>query len=71
MAMGKLKDAVKDFKAVVKVAPRDADAKIKLSECEKELRRREFEKAISFDEKASKTAKELLGDIDSIVVETS
>lgn len=71
MAMGKLKDAVKDFKAVVKVAPRDADAKIKLSECEKELRRREFEKAISFDEKATKTAKEMLGDVDLITVEAS
>ncbi|KAI9340694.1 serine/threonine-protein phosphatase 5 [Zopfochytrium polystomum] len=71
MAMGKLKDAVKDFRAVVKVAPRDADARVKLSECEKELKRREFEKAISFDEKQVKSVKELVGDLDNIVVEAS
>ncbi|KAI8617507.1 serine/threonine-protein phosphatase 5-like protein [Chytriomyces sp. MP71] len=70
MAMGKLKDAVKDFRAVVKVAPRDSDAKAKLSECEKELRRRQFENAISFNE-IKKSAVELIGDIESIVVESS
>ncbi|KAJ3218805.1 Serine/threonine-protein phosphatase 5 [Dinochytrium kinnereticum] len=70
MALGKLKEAVKDFKAVVKVAPRDADAKVKLAECEKELRRIEFEKAISFDE-AKKSAVQLLGDISAMTVEPS
>ncbi|KAJ3414966.1 PsbP domain-containing protein 3, chloroplastic [Chytridiales sp. JEL 0842] len=70
MAMGKLKDAVKDFRAVVKVAPKDADARTKLSECEKELKRREFEKAISFED-SKKSAVQLLGDVDSIVVEAS
>ncbi|ORY51336.1 hypothetical protein BCR33DRAFT_712420 [Rhizoclosmatium globosum] len=70
MAMGKLKEAVKDFKAVVKVAPRDADAKTKLSECEKELKRRLFENAISFNE-VKKSAVELIGDVESIAVEAS
>ncbi|KAJ3213777.1 Serine/threonine-protein phosphatase 5 [Dinochytrium kinnereticum] len=70
MALGKLKDAVKDFKAVVKVAPRDADARIKLSECEKELKRIEFEKAISFEED-KKSAAQLLGDVNSIIVDSS
>ncbi|KAI9349094.1 Metallo-dependent phosphatase-like protein [Obelidium mucronatum] len=70
MAMGKLKEAVKDFKAVVKVAPRDSDARSKLNECEKELKRRLFENAISFNE-VKKSAIELIGDIDSIVVEPS
>ncbi|KAJ3343694.1 hypothetical protein HDU83_005544 [Entophlyctis luteolus] len=70
MALGKLKDAVKDFKAVVKVAPRDADARAKLQECEKELKRRMFENAISFNE-VKKSALEAIGDIDSIIVESS
>ncbi|KAI8854197.1 serine/threonine-protein phosphatase 5-like protein [Chytridium lagenaria] len=70
MALGKLKDAVKDFRAVVKVAPRDADAKLKLSECEKELKRVEFEKAISFEED-KKSAVDLIGDINNITVDAS
>jgi serine/threonine-protein phosphatase 5 len=61
---------VKDFRAVIKVAPNDADARTKLAECEKELKRREFEKAISFED-AKKTALQLIGDVDSIVVEPS
>ncbi|KAJ3246878.1 Serine/threonine-protein phosphatase 5 [Chytriomyces hyalinus] len=68
MAMGKLKDAVKDFRAVVKVSPRDSDAKSKLSECEKELKRQQFEAAISFNE-VKKDAVELIGDVESMVVE--
>ncbi|DAA77137.1 TPA_exp: Serine/threonine-protein phosphatase [Trichophyton benhamiae CBS 112371] len=38
--------ALKDFKTVVKKAPNDRDAKLKLAECEKLVRRIEFEKAI-------------------------
>ena len=61
-------DAVKDFRSVVKVAPNDADARSKLAACEKELKRREFEKAISFDEK-KRSPEELIGDVDAMVVE--
>ncbi len=46
-------DAVRDLRTVVKCAPHDADAKSKLSECEKEYKRQEFEKAIAMGEKAS------------------
>ena len=70
MALGNLKEAVKDFKAVVKVAPMDKDARSKLVECEKELRRIEFEKAISFDE-VPKSALEIIGNIDEMIVEPS
>ena len=70
MALGKLKEALADFKSVAKVAPRDKDALLKLKECEKEFRRLEFEKAIAFEE-VYRTALELLGKIDEIPVEDS
>ncbi|TPX39726.1 hypothetical protein SeMB42_g05524 [Synchytrium endobioticum] len=69
MAMGKLKEAVKDLRSVVKVAPRDADAKLKFAECQRELKRREFEKAIAMND--SKSAVELIGDLESIPVDLS
>ncbi|KAI9099290.1 Metallo-dependent phosphatase-like protein [Phlyctochytrium arcticum] len=70
MALGKIKEAVKDFRAVCKVAPNDADARKKLAECEKEYKRRTFEAAISFEEK-KRSAVELIGDVDSMTVEPS
>lgn len=70
MGLGNLKEALKDFRMVLKVAPSDQDAKRKCVECEKELRRIEFEKAITFDE-IVKSAKELIGDIDNIEVSES
>jgi serine/threonine-protein phosphatase 5 len=70
MALGRLKEAIKDFKSVVNVAPQDPNAKGKLSACQKEFRRIEFEKAI-YVENIKVTAIELLGDIDAIVVEDS
>ncbi|KKZ65193.1 protein phosphatase 5 [[Emmonsia] crescens] len=45
-AMLNSRAALKDFKAVVRKAPNDRDAKLKLAECEKLVRRIEFEKAI-------------------------
>ncbi|KAI9006921.1 Serine/threonine-protein phosphatase 5 [Hyaloraphidium curvatum] len=70
MGLSKIKEAVRDFRTVVKFAPQDADAKGKLSECEKELRRRQFESAISVQEQQV-SALERIGDIDSIIVEPS
>lgn len=67
MGLGNLKEALKDFKTVIKVAPSDQDAKKKYTECEKELRRIEFEKAISFEE-VSKKAIDLIGNISDIEV---
>ena len=46
------------------------DARAKLQECEKELRRIEFEKAISCDE-VVKSALEMIGNIDEILVDSS
>ncbi|KAI9741933.1 MAG: hypothetical protein M1834_000322 [Cirrosporium novae-zelandiae] len=60
------KEALKDFKAVVKKKPNDKDAKLKLAECEKIVRRIEFLKAIEVEDEPSPF--ENL-DIDSMVVE--
>ncbi|KND03223.1 uncharacterized protein SPPG_02278 [Spizellomyces punctatus DAOM BR117] len=70
MALGKVKEAVKDFRAVCRVAPNDTDARKKLSECEKELKRRTFEAAIAFEDR-KRSAEELIGDVESMVVEAS
>ncbi|KAI8825656.1 Serine/threonine-protein phosphatase 5 [Fimicolochytrium jonesii] len=70
MALGKLKEAVKDFRAVCKVAPKDADARKKLADCEKELKRITFEAAIAFDE-VKRSIKDMIGDVDSMVVDSS
>ena len=54
----------------MQVCPTDPSARQKLLACEKEYKRIQFEKAI-FVESVSKSAVELLGDIDSIKVEDS
>ncbi|KAI9700454.1 MAG: hypothetical protein M1836_002469 [Candelina mexicana] len=59
--------ALKDFKTVVKKAPNDRDAKLKLAECEKIVRHVEFLKAIEFDD-APSAAVGL--DLDLIVVDS-
>jgi serine/threonine-protein phosphatase 5 len=46
MALGKFKEALKDLRIVSKRAPQDKDAKAKLDECAKIVKRIEFEKAI-------------------------
>jgi tetratricopeptide (TPR) repeat protein len=45
-ALGKLKEALKDFKQVVKVKPKDEDAVKKMKTCEKEIKAEAFIKAI-------------------------
>jgi serine/threonine-protein phosphatase 5 len=47
------KEALKDFKSVVRKEPNNRDAKLKLAECEKLVRRIEFEKAIEVGEPPS------------------
>ncbi|KAI8338341.1 Metallo-dependent phosphatase-like protein [Chlamydoabsidia padenii] len=49
MALGKFKEALKDLKVVSKRAPSDKDAKAKLDECAKIVKRMDFEKAIEAD----------------------
>ncbi|KAI9760213.1 MAG: hypothetical protein M4579_001829 [Chaenotheca gracillima] len=61
------RDALKDFKTVVKKAPNDKDAKLKLAECEKIVRRVEFLRAIEFDD-APSAAVGL--DLDSMAVDS-
>eukprot|EP00878_Enallax_costatus_P012985 GHUV01013567.1.p1 GENE.GHUV01013567.1~~GHUV01013567.1.p1 ORF type:complete len:397 (+),score=89.50 GHUV01013567.1:417-1607(+) len=45
--LGKFKEALKDFKAAAKVAPKDPDLRKKLTECEKSVKRIKFEEALS------------------------
>ena len=49
MAVGKFKQALKDFEAVVKARPNDKDAKAKYTECNKVVRQIAFEKAIAVE----------------------
>ncbi|CAN4103147.1 unnamed protein product [Withania somnifera] len=50
LAMGKFKDALKDFQQVKKLCPNDLDATKKLKECEKAVMKLKFEEAISVPE---------------------
>ncbi|KAI3457089.1 hypothetical protein Pfo_013752 [Paulownia fortunei] len=50
LAMGKFKDALKDFQQVKKICPNDPDATKKLKECEKAVMKLKFEEAISVPE---------------------
>nr|CAB3463550.1 unnamed protein product [Digitaria exilis] len=47
LAMGKFKEALKDFQQVKKICPNDPDATRKLKECEKAVQKIRFEEAIS------------------------
>ena len=57
---------MKDFKTAVRLEPQNQDAKLKLAECEKMVKRIEFQRAIAVDDEPS--AFEGL-DIDSMAVE--
>ncbi|XP_050249259.1 serine/threonine-protein phosphatase 5 isoform X1 [Quercus robur] len=50
LAMGKFKEALKDFQQVKKLSPNDPDAARKLKECEKAVMKLKFEEAISVPE---------------------
>lgn len=63
-ALGKLKAALKDFKNVLTIVPKDPDAAAKAKLCEKILREDAFQKAIEMDAPVESTI-----DIDSIIVE--
>ncbi|KAL6865201.1 hypothetical protein ACP4OV_016352 [Aristida adscensionis] len=47
LAMGKFKEALKDFQQVKRISPNDPDATRKLKECEKAVQKIRFEEAIS------------------------
>lgn len=50
LAMGKFKDALKDFQQVKRLCPNDPDAAKKLKECEKAVMKLKFEEAIAAPE---------------------
>ncbi|KAG8481673.1 hypothetical protein CXB51_026600 [Gossypium anomalum] len=50
LAMGKFKEALKDFQQVKRICPNDPDATKKLKECEKAVMKLKFEEAISVPE---------------------
>ena len=65
-ALGKLKESLKDFKAVVKIVPKDQDALKKVKACEKAIREKAFNEAIEVENAPEPTI-----DFDSIIVESS
>lgn len=68
MNLCKFKDALRDFRIVMKRSPDDKDAKAKFTECEKIVKRMAFEKAIEVD--SPKNLAETF-DVNTIVVEPS
>lgn len=71
LAMGKVKDALKDFKQAAKAAPRDADAMRRLKECEKAVKDQKFRDAISHPDIGVAAGPELAIDYTEIEVEAS
>ncbi|KAI9322621.1 Metallo-dependent phosphatase-like protein [Dichotomocladium elegans] len=69
MALGKFKDALRDLRVVSKRAPGDKDAKAKLDECQKIVKRIEFEKALEHDDTKPSVAESL--DIETMTVDSS
>jgi len=51
-ALGHYKDALKVFRTLVKLAPKDKDARLKYKQCDKEVKRAAFEAAIATEHTA-------------------
>jgi serine/threonine-protein phosphatase 5 len=66
-ALARYKEAAKDFRIVLKFAPNDRDAKLKLDDCDKTVARMAFEKAIASNEVVKKVSDSI--DTQSIIVE--
>jgi serine/threonine-protein phosphatase 5 len=58
LAMGKFKDALKDFQQVKRLCPNDPDAAKKLKECEKAVMKLKFEEAISLPDSQRRSVAE-------------
>jgi len=69
LVLGKHDIALSDFKQVVKMNPRDKDAKKKYDECVKAIRSAKFAAAISVDHDKRSIADEI--DVNTMVVESS
>ncbi|CAO2814590.1 unnamed protein product [Amaranthus hypochondriacus] len=68
LAMGKFKEALKDFQQVKRLCPNDPDAAKKLKECEKAVMKLKFEEAIAVPEAERRSIAESI-DYHSIEVE--
>mmetsp|Transcript_43168 Transcript_43168/g.115463 ORF Transcript_43168/g.115463 Transcript_43168/m.115463 type:complete len:503 (+) Transcript_43168:66-1574(+) len=55
LALGKLKSALADFKSACVIEPANKDARAKLDECKKAIRKEQFEKAIESEQTTKKT----------------
>ena len=53
MALGKFKQALRDFEAVKKARPKDPDAIVKYNECSKIVRQQAFARAIAVEAEKS------------------
>jgi len=69
-ALGKYKEALKDFQAVAKIVPHDNDAVNKLKACEKAIRAISFAKAIESEDDNDSSSPKLI-DINSLTVEST
>jgi len=68
MGLGRLKDALKDFTQLCKLAPQDKDAREKLKACQKQVQQEKFMAAIACDK--TKPISETI-DVNSMGVESS
>lgn len=69
VALGKYKDALKDFKLVVQIYPKNKEAQDKLKQCEKVVKKMAFESAIAGDYDAKPVSETI--DPDKIEIESS
>ncbi|KAL1110136.1 hypothetical protein AAG570_008213, partial [Ranatra chinensis] len=67
MSLGKFKLALRDYEAVCRARPHDADAKMKFNECNKLVKKLAFEKAISVNDQRKSIADTI--DFDSMTIE--
>lgn len=69
LAMGKFKDALKDFQQLKRICPNDPDATKKLKECEKAVQKLRFEEAIAVNHSEKVSVADSI-DYESIVVDS-
>lgn len=67
MALARYKQAQKDLETICKARPSDVDAKNRLEECKKIVKRLAFERAISVDDKVKSIASTI--DVNSMVID--
>lgn len=67
MCLGKFKLALRDYEAVAKARPKDADAKLKFAECSKIVKKLAFERAIAVDDTKKSIADSI--DFEGMVIE--